>query len=356
MDSDDKRGPGAASASLEEQAASALIRAKSGEWTAGDDEKLTAWLTDPAHARAFHTVRRAWRAVGTHSASPELIALRRDALRRDHVLRRPWAIAALVVLGAAGLWLGLASFGRTGYRTGIGEQRVVELTDRSRIALDAATSLRVRMTRDARVVKLLEGQAQFMVAHDPRRPFLVEVGAETITAVGTSFNVEYLDKRLKIDMVDGRVTVALTAPTPAPTPAPAAGAGAAANAGQGASAGGPLRPLRTDRMLDLAAGEELNVGPGGQPRVLHNADIDAAIAWRQGKIIFKNTPLGDAVRQLNRYSSLQLQIGDASLAAERISGVFDLGDTVVFAEAVQSSLPAIARRAGPNLLVLASAP
>ncbi len=350
MDPEDKPAPDAVSASLEEQAASALIRAKSDQWTSHDEEKLTAWLADPAHARAFSIVRRAWRAVGTHSASPELIALRRDALRHDHVLRRPWAIAALVMLCAAGLWLGLHSVGRVGYQTGIGEQRVVELTDRSRIALDAATSLRVRMTRDARVVNLLEGQAQFMVAHDPRRPFLVEVGANTITAVGTSFNVEYLDKRMKIDMVDGKVTVAV--PAPAPAPAAAAGTGAGARA----PAVAPLHPLRADRMLDLAAGEELDVGPGEQPRVLHNADIDAAIAWRQGKIIFKDTPLGDALRRLNRYSSLQLQIGDASLAAERISGVFDLGDTEVFAEAVQSSLPVIARHAGPNLLILAPAP
>lgn len=342
MDADNRPDPSASPPSLEEQAASAIIRAQSGQWTAQDQARLQAWLADPDHARAFHTVRQAWRAVGAHSASPELIALRLAALRGRGLLRRPWTIAAAVLLCGFGLWLGRDRVTPIGYQTAIGEQRVVELTDQSRIALDAATSLRVRMTRDARVVTLLKGQAQFMVAHDSRRPFLVEVGADTITAVGTSFNVEYLDQRMKVDMVEGKVTVAVAPPAP-----PRALAAATFK---------PLRAPAADRMLELAAGEELDVGPGGQPRIQRNADIDAAIAWRQGRIIFKNTPLGEAVRRLNRYSSLQLQIGDASLAAERISGVFGLGDTEVFAEAVQSSLPVIARRNGPNRLVLAPAP
>jgi transmembrane sensor len=337
---------------LEEQAAAAYIRQQSGDWTQADQAELDAWLADPAHERAYRSVWRAWHIIGTHSASPELIAYRSDALqrrRRDKNIpaatsRRAFGrwcavgvLAALLV--GLGLKLPLRGSSETDYRTALGEQRSLELADRSRIVLDAGTALRVRMTRDARVVDLLKGQAQFLVAHDPRRPFLVEAGASTITAVGTSFNVEYLDERMKVDMMEGKVVVAV----------------AETSTTRGPSFAGPLRTAAAGRTLDLAAGEELNVGPRGQTRIVHNADVGAAIAWKDGKIIFKNTPLGEAVRQMNRYSRLQLRLSDPSLAQERISGVFNLGDTLVFAGAAQSSLSAVLQQVAPDLLVLSPA-
>src|SRR6185312_14443765 len=110
------------------------------------------------------------------------------------------------------------------------------------------------------------------------------------------------------------------------------------------------------RTLDMSAGEELQVAPGGQTQVLHDADVAGAIAWREGKIIFKATPLGEAVRRLNRYSVIKLRINDPSLAAERISGVFDLGDALVFADAIQSILGVRAQRINAGELVLSPAP
>ncbi len=336
---------------LEEQAAAFYIRQHSGEWTARDEAELGAWLIDPAHARAYGAIQHAWQRLEVHSVAPGLIAFRGDALQRARGVgwRRLWhrgadfyrwcAIGAVVaVLLSLGLKVLLGSSSRASYHTQLGERRNVELSDRSQIMMDERTAIRVRMTRDARVVDLLDGQAQFVVAHDPRRPFLVEAGGNTITAVGTSFNVEYVDAQMQIDMVEGKVVVAVaeSAATAQPqSERPAAVLG---------------------RTLDLAAGEELNVDRAGRTRIVHNADIDAAIAWRSGKIIFDNTPLAEAARRLNRYSRMQLRISDPSLARERISGVFDLGDTLVFAEAVQSSLPVVTRQAGPNLLILSPSP
>lgn len=357
MSTDDRVDIVAPSMGLEEQAAALYIRQRSGDWTPLDQAALDAWLTDAAHARAYRAIQHAWRTLEVHSAAPGLIAFRGDALqraRRDRWTRglrrgagfyRRCAVGAFVaLLFGLGLKILLGSLSYASYQTQLGERRVIELADRSQIVLDESTAIRVRMTRDARVVHLLDGQAQFIVAHDPRRPFLVEAGGNTITAVGTSFNVEYLGADMRIDMVEGKVVVAVAEPTTAPDQQSAGRLPAATAA------------PATDHTLDLAAGEELNVEPGGQTRIVRNADISAAIAWRQGKIIFKNTPLGEAARRLNRYSKVQLQISDTSLAQERISGVFDLGDTMVFAEAVQSSLPVVTRQAGPNLLILSPAP
>jgi transmembrane sensor len=191
-----------------------------------------------------------------------------------------------------------------------------------------------------------------MVAHEHRRPFLVQVGPSTITAVGTSFNIEYLDARMKLDMVEGRVLVAVAGPSHASgSTNPTDPSAAASDSARARSAPEESTP----RPLDLSAGEELTVAPGGEAQLVHNADIAAAIAWRDGKIIFKNTPLGDAVRRLNRYSLVQLRIGDPALAQERINGVFQLDDALVFADAIESTLGVQAHRIGSRELLLSPA-
>jgi transmembrane sensor len=333
---------------VEERAAAAVLRRQTGDWTVEDKRLLDQCLSDPGFALAHAKASEAWRAVGEHATAPELMVLREQALssvRRSHLARwfkpRPalqWgSAAAALALLAVGLVAStlLDDVTETSYETEIGEQRIVELEDHSRIALDAGTTLRVRLTRDSRIVELVQGQAQFMVARDPRRPFRVHAGEHTITAVGTSFNVEYLDQRMEVAMVEGKVAVSIGAP---------------AERADGSISRLPVARQRS--VTDLVAGEDLRVEADGRARLDRKADIEAVIAWRQGKIILKDTPLGEAVRRLNRYSRLQVKIGDESLAALRVSGVFESGDTLAFVEALQSYLPVVVYREGPELLSL----
>lgn len=350
MSGDESDRDCSATGNPEEQAAALYLRRQRPDWGPEDQAQLESWLSNPAHRAAFRKVMRAWQRIESHAASPELIGLRAQTLHRTQ--RRPgpgrwlrpaadrwqWAAGALLalLLGVA-LHPLLSSHGEVSYRTAFGQRRVIELADHSQVAMDQRSALRVRMSRDARAVDLVEGQAQFMVAHDAHRPFLVKAGASTITAVGTSFNVEYLDARMRLDMVEGRVVVAV---------------------GHPASAGNLHDAVsrRSDRTLNLSAGEELDVGPGGTTQIVHNVDVGAATAWRQGRIIFNNTPLGEAVRRLNRYSRIQLRIEGPALEQERINGVFELGDAMVFAEAMQSSLAVTVRQSNPGELILSPAP
>jgi transmembrane sensor len=282
--------------------------------------------------------QRAWDAVGRHANAPELIAMREAALsrvRRGNARRwlganprRAWLAAASTagaVLVLAAAWQ-LSPYGyRPGlYVTGLGEQRVVELEDHSRIALDAQTRLRVRFTDDVRAVTLASGQAQFSVARDPARPFRVEAGDRAIVAIGTAFTVEYVDQEVRVALLEGRVAVSSTAPEQAPV----------------------------SRPIELNAGEALRVAENGVTTVIPKADLEAATAWRQGKVIFHAEPLGEAIRRLNRYSKLQLVIDDAALATLRVSGVFEAGDSQAFAEAIEAYLPVSAEYAEPGVVRL----
>jgi len=330
----------AASEDADEQAAIAFLRRRAGT------------ALDPSAARGLHVgrlerIERAWHAVGDHATAPELMVLREQALARVRQAQaRRWRLrgssgrrlvaAATAAAVALAVGLGWSAWSRThssrDYRTDVGEQRVVELPDGSHIALDCQTRLRVRLNPDARVIELAQGQAQFSVAKDPRRPFRVEAGGQTIVAVGTSFNVEYVEQTVRVALLDGRLSVTAAAPVPiVNSDHPQVGAG---------------------RTFQMVAGEALEVDPNGHTTVNPKADLDAAVAWRQGKVTFRDEPLGAAVRRLNRYTRLQLELDDASLIELRVSGVFEAGNTQAFADAIESYLPIRADYSQPGVVRL----
>jgi len=334
---------------LEAQAAELHTRRRGPSWSEADQSLLESRLADsPEFADAFGRVQDSWDAVGRHATSPELMALREQAIARARQASsrrwslpaarssrlKAWVAAAAVLVVCAIAWqLSPYGYEPDTYRTGLGEQRVVELSDHSYITLDAQTRLRVRFTPDARIVELLVGQAQFSVAKDPGRPFKVEAGSKTIVAVGTVFDVEYVDRQVDVAMVEGRVAVLSQGTvTPANTP--------------GAD------PASNQPAIELSAGQALQVRADGAATLLPKADIEAATAWRQGKVIFRNQELAEAVHRLNRYSRTQVVLDDPALARMRVSGVFESGDVHAFAEAMQAYLPVIADSSDSSVIHL----
>lgn len=318
---------------IEEEASDTFVQRLHGDWTTADQAALEARLErDPAYADAYRRVQESWGALDAHAESAEVMRYREEAIayaRRSnarrwfkaHTYARSGWRAAAATLGVS-LLLGVAwqlspyGYAPGQYHTGIGEQRIVDLEDHSRIVLDAATRLRVRFTPDARIVELQEGQAQFSVAKDPTRPFKVEAGGRTIVAVGTVFTVEYVDSQVHVAMMEGKVAVVPTAP--------------------------PATDVGVGEGISLIAGEELYVSRDGYNTVTPKADLEAATAWREGKVVMRAESLGEAAQRMNRYSRLKIKIDDAALAEKHMSGVFEAGDTQGFVSAIQRYLPVTA--------------
>ena len=55
-----------------------------------------------------------------------------------------------------------------------------------------------------RKIRLLRGEAHFVVAHDPGWPFEVFAGRGRIKAVGTAFSVRLTDDRVKVTVFEGK--------------------------------------------------------------------------------------------------------------------------------------------------------
>jgi transmembrane sensor len=358
---------------LEEQAAQAFVRRRFGPWTPAEESELeTRVARDDLYADAYRRVEQSWGAVGRQAISAELMAMREHALFRAQRARdrrwssggrRPSASCLVAALACAGVILAaMFELGPLGwrpgeYRTRISEQRVIELADHSRITLDAATRLRVQFSKDARIVRLISGQAQFSVAKDAARPFKVEAGNHVVVAVGTVFTVEYFDQQMQVAMLEGKVAVlpqqspdALWADKSANhQESPSSPAAVRSNHTRGGPES-PTRPKIPD--IELTAGQALRVSDDGQATVTPHADLEAATAWREGRVIFHKEPLNEAVRRLNRYSNVHIEISDPALASMKVSGVFETGDAQAFVEAMQFYLPVSADTSNPGTIRL----
>jgi transmembrane sensor len=334
----------------DEEAAELFVRRMQEDWTEQDQAALDERrMRDHTFAHALSRVEASWSVLEGLAESPEVMGHRETALasvRRANVhrWRSPdrnrwgrWRVAAACFIVAAAIAVGweVSPYGFVPgqYETRVGEQRILELDDHSRITLDAVTKIRVRFSKDARIVKLIDGQAQFNVAHDAARPFKVLAGDREIVAVGTVFTVEYADQQVHVAMLEGKVAVL----------------------NESSESGGyPQAALSAEpeRNIELAAGEELHVNARGHAVVTPKADLEAATAWRDGKIIFRSEALGEAIRRVNRYSRVQLVLEAGTLSSSKISGVFEAGDTQGFVDAIERYLPLTAHNTRPDRIQL----
>jgi transmembrane sensor len=177
---------------------------------------------------------------------------------------------------------------------------------------------------EQRLITLLKGQALFEVAKDPARPFIVTAGAQRVVALGTTFDVRLNDKAVEVILVEGKVEIK-------EIPASAKNK--------------PARPVQ------LASGERLVASPAALKPEVTKIDTSKATSWREGYVTFEDTPLTDAIAEMNRYSTVRIVPEDEKLSSLRITGLFRAGQQARFTEALQVYFPIDAKREG-NVIVL----
>lgn len=271
--------------------------------TTTEIEEFYDWRRDPANTEAYRKVETLWAKAKTLDGRPSIQGAVAEALARKRApsRRTVWvgAIAATagVVLAVGGtVWLQ----GRNHYVTAIGEERVVQLADGSSVRLDTGSSIKVMFSGSDRRVELETGRAMFTVAHDAARPFLVRSGDTQVRAVGTVFDVMRDGGTVTVSMVEGLVDV-----TGASIPA--------------------AEPQR------LAAGQQVRLSARGrQTQTINVADTTS---WAQGRLVFRDKPLADAVGEVNRYLTQKIVLAPSAPGDVPVSGVFLTGDRDAFVSA-----------------------
>jgi len=315
---------------VEKEAAFWFARLRSDELGEEDRARFSRWLAaDPAHVSAYADYQGLWSDLDEVAASGTILAMRREALKAAERPRRAprprWipmgAIAAGIAMALMGGWVltqapalvpQAVSSSPATYRTEVGERSSITLADGSVVQLNTDSVLEVDFVDGRRGLKLVRGQALFEVAHDRNRPFVVQAGGQQITALGTAFDVHVEAGETRVTLIEGRIEVKRVNGT-------------------------ALFPVAPE-VRRLTAGEEL-VAIEARPFVVRVADVEKAVSWREGRVVFSDEPLAQVVEEINRYSTRKVVLGDGDLGEMRVSGVFRPGSADRFVAALEIGFP-----------------
>jgi transmembrane sensor len=305
-------------------------------------QRFDEWLRrSPEHVRAFLELLPIWEQGAQHrssshtdlesliaeasSAQSNIVPLNARSALPAHAERtvrgklRMWASVAASVLfvtliGTLGAWLYAE---RNTYSTGIGEQRSVALADGSVVELNTRSRVRVRYSDQTREIDLLEGQALFEVARDKDRPFVVHEGDARIRAVGTQFDVYRKQAATVVTVVEGQVSILPQLQRTGRGQERSRSGGTAHSTGQ-------VEHAQRDG-ITLAAGEQATITPN-TVESSGAANVAAAIAWTQRRLIFSKATLAEVVHEFNRYNERPLHIEDPQIEEFLVSGTFSSTD------------------------------
>jgi transmembrane sensor len=324
------------STEIEASAAAWFAKRESQAWTPVDQAELDRWLEQStAHRIAFLRVCEAWRRFG------ELEALAADRTQGTIPARGTWvwrteepkgpafkvrrslaappraflhrissqaagAAAALTLVAAVGLSVWYLAHRGTSYQTEIGQTRSVALEDGSHVTLDTGSRIDVAVGATERHVDLIQGDAYFEVAKDPKKPFVVSLNRARVVAVGTQFYIARGDNAAIILVTEGKIR--LERPTESP---------------REISAGFQARLDTTELRISRPTDRE----------------VEEMLEWRNGYLLFRDTALAEAVAKFNRYASKKMLIEDPSIGGIRIGGHFRLNDVQGFLWLLKSAFP-----------------
>lgn len=297
-------------------------RVHSGEMSAEEEAQLDAWTEEDsrnlgAFTRAMAANAYLDRAVALGVSYPPANPVMSTAaggsegeqqhddleVGTSRLTRRAWiggGIGAIAATAVAAL--GLKSLlGSERIVAPIGNVQRAALGDGSAVTLNSRAEIEVALKDRLRHVALLSGEANFDVAKDADRPFIVDAGPVQIRVVGTSFIVRLVDPdNVQVTVREGIVEVRR----------------------------GDAAPTR------LLAGDQLSfAGARIAQEKLSMADVDRIGLWQRGEMDLTGMTLGDAAREFARYSDIPIIITDPDVARLKVAGVYSTSDPAGFARA-----------------------
>lgn len=169
----------------------------------------------------------------------------------------------------------------------------VRLPDGSKVWLNSASTLSypTAFTGTERKVKL-KGEAYFEIASNKKNPFRVESDGQIVEVLGTHFNINSYDDEdfTKTTLLEGSVKVILNSKSDV---------------------------LGKTRMLK--PGEQSLTNSSQSGIRIENADTEKAVAWKNGYFKFKNTPIQQIMREVERWYDVEL-VYEGTMPTDEFTG------------------------------------
>lgn len=134
------------------------------------------------------------------------------------------------------------------------------------------------------------GEAYFEVVHDDTKPFYVTHGEMQVRVLGTHFNVDSYDDEdfIRVTLLEGKVDVKAEGET-----------------------------------VILKPGEQAEINPvRHQLQKLEDINIDAVIAWKNGRFIFQRDDIRTVMRQLSRWYDVEVSY-EGNVTNEKFVGIIN---------------------------------
>lgn len=210
-------------------------------------------------------------------------------IRRKRIRRMAFRVAAVFIpfVVLMGLFVQVNNridlFGDSGYEeiyVAKGERLQMMFQDGTRAYINSDSRLKYprKFALSSREV-YLEGEAYFVVSKNPRRPFIVNLNGPAVHVLGTSFDVQAYPESKDITLCLDEGHINLTLPS--------------------------------DKKYPLKPGEKL-VYNRADDRCTVTRDVDTQFSslWKKNVIAFKDTPLSEVIKVLNRWYDVDFEVGD----------------------------------------------
>ena len=178
------------------------------------------------------------------------------------------------------------------FHSPLDQRRKIDLPDGSTVVLNSNSSITIDFGAQKREIRL-NGDAFFRVAKDASKPFVVYAGSIAATALGTEFFIYSNDRggNIKVDLLEGKVQLS------------------------------DLKNSVTDGGITLNPGERGNYheGSGLQKNVFDSVYLRS---WIAGRIKFSKTPAIEALKQLEKWYGVRIEILKKDIENRPLTGEY----------------------------------
>ena len=292
-----------------------LLRYLRGRTTEDEDRSVAAWRSGTADAEdALADLNRLVRAgeaadlaIDPGEPPPVEQLIWRAEARRPQLGRAPgharprirrfgaWITAAAAVTIGLTLWNVARStdpvpdgtVAARDFLTATNETAMVRLDDGSVVRLGPESRLTAPATHTAEGPSrqvTLEGEAFFSVAEDEARPFVVTTAAGSVRVLGTRFHLAAQADELAVVVVEGRVALA-----------------------------------GANQEVEVGAGQATRLVRGIAQPVEDAPGVEEVADWLHDFLIFHDTPLEMAMREIGERYGTEFEIGDPALTEKTLT-------------------------------------
>jgi len=284
-----------------------LIRYFSGEITENEQININNWRKEsPENEKLFQEIRYGWEALpilkemeqfnsfeALKNINPKLAG--NNQIRWMVYLQRIAAVLIIPVL----VYTGYLSIHNIMLEQLAQEKPIIQtvtsrkgmvselnLADGTKVWLNSGSTLEfpVRFNGDKREVKL-NGEAFFEVAKNEKQPFVLNTNELNVEVLGTSFNVTSYDNESisEVVLVTGKIKLF-------------------ADSANQIKHFGIMHP-----------GQKAVYTKKSQKVYSEDVDVSRYIAWREGKLIFREDSMSDVVRRLSHWFNVEFSIADPEI-------------------------------------------